>query len=80
VMRFEKPISVMTMQGPRTSIKRAEFVENVPLHFTIRVLKDNLVTVEHIRTLLEYMSVGGIGSDRSQGSGTFLLRGLKQTA
>ncbi len=80
VMRFEKPISVMTMQGPRTSIKRAEYVEDVEMDFTLRVLRDNLITLEHIRTILDYMSVGGIGSDRSQGAGTFTLLDLRQTA
>ncbi len=80
VLRFEKPISVMTMQGPRTSIKRAEYVEDVEMRFTLRVLKDNLVTADHLRTILEYMQVGGIGSDRSQGSGTFALMDFRQTA
>ncbi len=68
------------MQGPRTSIKRAEYVEDVEMRFTLRVLKDNLVTADHLRTILEYMQVGGIGSDRSQGSGTFALMDFRQTA
>ncbi len=77
VMTFEKPISVMTMQGPRTSIKRAECVEDVKLTFTIRVLRDHLVKQDHLLLLLEYMSQGGIGSDRSQGAGTFELLDLR---
>ncbi len=69
----DRPLTVMTMQGERTSIKRFEFADSVPLSFELRVLQDNLVTERHLRTMLEYMQLNGIGSDRSQGAGTFTL-------
>lgn len=75
---FEKPISVMTRQGPRTSIKRAEFTTDAVLRFQFQILRDDLITEEHVRTLFDYMSVGGIGSDRSQGAGTFELIEMKE--
>lgn len=74
----ERPIQVMTMRGPRTSIKRVEFARNVTLNFRLRVLRDELVTGEQLRTILEYAQDGGIGADRSQGSGTFDLIEFEQ--
>jgi hypothetical protein len=71
VQLAERPISVMTMQGPRTSIKRYEFALEVRLSFEIKVLADNVVKEEHLRFMVEYLQDGGIGADRSQGSGTF---------
>lgn len=73
VRRDERPISVMTMQGPRTSIKRFEYVEDVTLQFLVKVLDDDVVTEAQLVTILEYLQEGGIGADRSQGSGTFEL-------
>lgn len=67
----ERPLNAMTMQGPRTSIKRFEFAEDVKLSFRLKVLEDGVVTEEHLRDLLEYMQENGIGADRSQGNGTF---------
>lgn len=79
VKRDERPISVMTMQGPRTSIKRFEYVEDVRLSFTLEVLRDGMVLGEHLEQILTYLQRGGIGADRSQGSGTFeLLKFVKQ--
>ena len=72
----DRPLTVMTMQGPRTSIKRFEYADSVPLSFTIRVLDDGVNKVgteEQLREMLEYMRFNGIGSDRSQGSGTFTI-------
>lgn len=71
--KAERPISVMTMQGPRTSIKRFEYADNVTLSFILRVLKDGVVKESHLLAMLEYLEEGGIGADRSQGSGTFHL-------
>ncbi len=73
IHRAERPISVMTMQGPRTSLKRFEYAADVELRFTVRVLRDGVVEPDHLRTILEYLQDGGIGADRSQGSGTFEL-------
>lgn len=73
VQAAERPISVMTMQGPRTSIKRFEYAEDVPMHFDIRILRDNVVKPAHVETILLFLQDNGIGADRSQGSGTFRL-------
>lgn len=71
IQRAERPLTVMTMQGPRTSLKGYEYAEAVDLRFLIKVLNDGLVTEEHLVTMVEYLQDGGLGSDRSQGSGTF---------
>jgi hypothetical protein len=71
IQRDDRPLTVMTMQGPRTSIKRFEFAENVPLAFTLRTLDGGVATAENLEALLEYMALNGLGSDRSQGAGTF---------
>lgn len=69
----ERPLSVMTAMGPRTSIKRFEYADNVRLDFTLRVLTDGVVKEAHLRTILEYLQENGIGADRAVGSGTFKL-------
>lgn len=74
----ERVVHAMTMQGPRTSLKRFEVAENVTLTFTLRVLNDGVVTEKDLRTMLEYLQDNGIGSDRSQGAGTFALREFQQ--
>src|SRR5947209_6224417 len=71
VQQDERPISVMTAQGPRTSIKRYEYADDVELTFTVKVLKDGLITEPLLRSILAYLEDNGLGSDRSQGSGTF---------
>ena len=69
----ERPISVMTMQGPRTSIKRYEYMLDVPMEYHIRILDDGVITADDVRALLEYGQMNGIGADRSQGSGQYDL-------
>jgi hypothetical protein len=71
VLSAERPITVMTMQGKRTSLKRYEYADNVPLSFTLKLLDDGVVKAAHLADLVEYLQSGGIGADRSQGSGTF---------
>ena len=66
----ERVIHVMTRQGPRDSIKRAEVADDVTLTVTLRRLRVGVFTWDHLATLLDYLCLGGIGADRSQGSGT----------
>lgn len=65
----ERPISVMTRQGPRTSLKRCEVVDDVPIAFTIHVLDDGVVKPTFLETMIRYTCLNGFGADRSQGSG-----------
>lgn len=74
----ERAIHVMTAQGPRTALKRCDFV-NAPceLSFTVRVMDDGLIDSDLIETLLEFGGWNGLGADRSQGNGMFELKGIK---
>jgi hypothetical protein len=68
----ERAIHVMTAQGPRTALKRCDFVGTpCKLQFTLRYLADGVVDLDLIKTLLEHSSWNGIGADRSQGNGLF---------
>jgi len=69
----ERPIRVMTRQGPRTSLKRYEFADGVRLRFRLKLLDDGVVEERHLRRILDYLQESGLGADRSQGSGTFRL-------
>ena len=67
----ERPVHVMTMQGPRTALKRADFVEDAVLNCDLKVLQDGVITEKTLRLILDHACLNGIGTDRSQGNGTF---------
>lgn len=67
----ERPIHVMTAQGPRDAIKRSDVMELVELVCTLKVLRDGMFTVEILRQLLSHAADNGLGADRSQGYGRF---------
>lgn len=67
----ERPIHVMTAQGPRTALKRTDYVEDVTLRCTLSVLNDGLITEQILRLILDHAARNGLGTDRSQGNGTF---------
>jgi hypothetical protein len=66
---MEKPIHVMTRQGPRTALKRADYIDDVTITCTLRVLNDGMITEKILRTILDHVSENGLGTDRSQGAG-----------
>lgn len=68
----ERPIHVQTPQGPRSALKRVDYAPaGTLLQIHLRVLNDGQFDEKLIRYLFEYMGEGGIGSNRSQGSGQF---------
>jgi len=67
----EVPIHVMTRMGPRTSLKRFDYVEKPEIEFTLEVLDDGIITEERLRTILEHGERLGLGADRSQQEGKF---------
>lgn len=69
----ERAINVMTAQGPRTALKRVDFVnpENIELRAKVRYLDAGIVDEDLVRTLIEFMGWNGLGADRSMGSGQF---------
>lgn len=72
-----RPISVITPQGPRTSLKRFEYVTAATLRFRVKVLAgglgEGLIGDEQLHDMLELGGELGLGADRSQGEGTFDL-------
>jgi len=70
----ERPIHVMTQQGPRTALKRTDYVEDVVLTCTLEVLNDGVITDKILRVILDHAQRNGLGTDRSQGNGTFTYK------
>jgi len=68
---FEHPVHVMTRQGPRSALKRSDYVMRPRIVFTTRVLVDKVVTQEMLDQFFEYGGTHGIGSDRGMGFGRY---------
>lgn len=58
-------MSVMTAQGPRTCLKRVDFVSPCTMKATLQLLYGSEIKQEHIQKCLEYGCVHGFGQDRS---------------
>ena len=72
----ERPIHVMTAQGPRTALKRIDYIENARLTFEIWILRTAAQEKRHIGEdelvqILTFSQENGVGADRSQGAGKF---------
>lgn len=81
----EGPIHVMTAQGPRTALRRMDYVERPLLRFEIWVLKTNAQEKRHVGeedlvTILRHAQENGLGSSRSQGEGKFDIVEFKRTS
>lgn len=73
---LEGPIHVQTAQGPRTAIKRVDYVEGADISFEIWVLhteggEKRHVGEEDLVRMLSFGQENGLGADRSQGHGKF---------
>jgi hypothetical protein len=74
--REDKAIHVMTAAGPRSALKRQDFVERPVLTFQIWVLKtdpkeNRHIGEEDIVQILTHAQENGLGASRSQGEGKF---------
>lgn len=70
----ERAVHVMTPKGPRTALKRSDYVLNVEVEFTMSPSHPDL-TEAWLKDLVEYASVYlGLGSDVSQEEGKFRLK------
>lgn len=61
----------MTMQGPRSSLKLFDYIDQPTITFRLRVLNDGVFKEEMLKSILEYCQENGLGADRSQGFGQF---------
>jgi hypothetical protein len=78
---LEGPIHVQTAQGPRTAIKRVDYVEGVTLEFEVWILSTHAAEKRHVgeeelRRMLTFGQENGLGADRSQGHGKFDVVGF----
>ena len=72
----EGPIHVRTAQGPRTALKRFDYVEKAKLVFGVWVLKTAPQEKRHVgeKDIVRMLTFGqenGLGANRSQGYGKF---------
>ncbi len=58
-------MSVMTAQGPRTCLKRVDYIEPCTMRATLQLLEGSEIRQAHIEKCLEYGAVHGFGQDRS---------------
>jgi len=68
---LERPLRAMTMQGPRVTIARSEYIEPTTVEFEIKLLQNKEITFEIIDKLLEYGKLKGLGQWRNGGYGVF---------
>lgn len=67
----ERPIHVMTAQGPRDALKRVEICYGCEIGFTISLRRESEITRDTMFAILDYNQMLGLGADRSQGRGRF---------
>lgn len=67
-------VQVMTRQGPRSTIKYADYLEKPTLKFRLNVLDDGIITEDILKAIFDYGSVHGLGQERSQGWGRYTYK------
>jgi hypothetical protein len=78
---MENVVHAIGPKGPQTALKRVDYVEGVTISFRIFVLKTAAAETRHIgeeqiRQILCLAQDDGLGADRSQGKGTFIVTRL----
>lgn len=73
---YENAIHVMTAQGPRTALRRMDYVVAPRISFEVWVLKTAAQETRHIGenelvSILQHAQENGLGASRSQGYGKF---------
>ena len=58
-------LSVMTMRGPRTCLKRVDYIDDCQIVCTVQMLAYSEIKLKHLELCLEYGGVHGFGQDRS---------------
>lgn len=67
-------IQVMTRQGPRSTIKYVDYVNDVEFSFTLSLMNDGVIGLDEITTVLIYGSRHGMGAERSQDWGRYKFK------
>jgi len=68
-----KPIRVMVPSGPRSAIKKIDYVLRPTLRFKLKILDDGVIKdwKSILEKLFEYGSEHGLGQERSEGWGRY---------
>lgn len=69
---WEHPVHIMTAQGPRSALKRNDYLETPQFSYQLRVLEDKVIGQELLEQLLEYGGVHGIMAERGLGMGKYV--------
>lgn len=65
---MERPLRVMTMQGPRTSLAKSEYLDiGSTTIFTIKILSSQKITWKIIEKAFDYGKFIGLGQWRGSG-------------
>lgn len=68
----QRSLRAMTAQGPRISLAKSEVVEaGAKLKFELKVMKGSPIEEGHIKKMLEYGEISGLGQWRNSGWGQF---------
>lgn len=81
----ESAIHVVTAQGPRTALRRMDYVEKPEVRFQIWVLKTDgnekrHIGEEQLTDILKHAQENGLGASRSQGQGKFWVTEFKKVS
>jgi len=69
---LERPLQAMTMQGPRVSLAKSDYVdEGTCVVCTLRLLQNPEISEKLIREFLDYGQFLGLGQWRNSGKGQF---------
>jgi len=69
---LERPIRVQTMQGPRVSVVRSDFVnEGTIINCSLKVIGSRVINEKILRSILDYGSLKGLGQFRNGSYGRF---------
>jgi hypothetical protein len=71
---LERPLRAMTMQGPRVTLARSDYVkEGTVIRFQVKLLENKEITMDLIKELLEYGQFQGLGQFRNGSYGRFVF-------
>lgn len=71
---FERPLRAMTMQGPRVSLSRSDYINaGKQITFKIKWLENKEINEKLIDTLFEYGELQGLGQFRGGNFGSFRI-------
>jgi hypothetical protein len=74
---IERPLRAMTMQGPRVSLSRSDYVRaGIKLSFEIHLFPQKEITWDMINMFLGYGEYCGLGQFRNGSYGRFVVCGL----